>query len=232
MSAKKILVVEDDRSILRVIRDALEGEGFLVIIARDGTTGLDLALREDVDLVILDVMLPGMDGFELCRRLRKSKAALPIIILTAKTKERDKLEGLGLGTDDYMTKPFSVKELIARVKNRLARLHALRTRASDTVIVYRIGRVRIDFVKMEAFKDGKTLTFSKREYDILRYMLRRKGEVISRYDLLEAVWGLSSSPVTRTVDTFMSKIRKKIEDDPSEHRHLISVRDAGYKLIV
>jgi DNA-binding response OmpR family regulator len=227
---KKILIVEDERHIVSVVRDALENEGFFVLTARDGIGGLDLALGEEVDLVVLDIMLPGMDGFEVCKRLRREKPALPIIMLTARDSDADKIRGLGMGIDDYVTKPFSVKELIARVHNRLRHAEERRGVKAPKHHVCKIGRVTVDFLRMEVSRGEETHPLTKRECDILKYLALKRGQVVSRHDLLEAVWGFESSPETRTVDTFMARIRKKIEEDPSNPRHLLSVRDAGYKL--
>ncbi|MDD5439814.1 MAG: response regulator transcription factor, partial [Candidatus Omnitrophica bacterium] len=199
--ARKILIVEDDRHILRIIRDALEGQGYIVLAAQDGQTGLDLAIGEEVDLVILDVMLPYLSGFEIAEKLRKKKMFLPIIILTAKDTEADKVAGLGLGVDDYLTKPFSVKELVARVQNRIRRREAQGMPKEPDDIV-KIGKAAIDFAKMEVRKGAKRYVLTKRELDIIRYLIGKKGRVVSRYELLEVIWGFESAPLTRTVDVF------------------------------
>jgi two-component system, OmpR family, alkaline phosphatase synthesis response regulator PhoP len=227
---KKILLVEDERAIAGIVRDALENSGFLVLIAKDGPAGLELALKEDPDLVILDIALPGMDGFEVCRRIKKKKLLLPVIMLTAMTAEADKIMGLELGADDYMTKPFSVKELIARINTCLRPLESHQKAKADNTQSSQFGDIKIDFVQMEAFKNNKKVSFTKKEYDILRYLIKRRKEVVSRNDLLDVIWGFEESPLTRTVDTFMSRIRKKIEDNPAQPKYLKSIRSAGYKL--
>lgn len=226
---RKILVIEDEKHILRIIRDALEGGGFIVIAASDGKTGLELALKEDVDLVILDIMLPFMDGFDIARKLRKSKKHLPIIILTARDTDDDKVRGLGLGVDDYMTKPFSVKELIARIYNRLRNIETRSVPKTEPDAI-RLGKTVIDFTRMEACRGTKRFPLTKKEIDIIKYLSARKGAVVTRHELLEHVWGFENAPLTRTVDVFIARIRKTIEDDPSSPKFLLSIRDAGYKL--
>lgn len=227
---KKILVVEDEKNISQIIRDALEDAGYIVTAARDGKSALELALSYDIDLIILDLMLPGIDGFDICRKIRKKNLSVPIIMLTAKTAEADKISGLDLGADDYMTKPFSVKELIARVKACLRRVEIHRCAKTSKIGIFKFGDVVIDFLRMEASKKSRKITFTKKEFDILKYMINRKNEIVSRYDLLDAVWGYNESLSTRTVDIFMHRIRKKIESKPSDPKYLKGVRNAGYKL--
>ena len=228
---KKALVIEDERHILGIVRDALEDAGYSVLVARTGQEGLALALGEEVDVVILDVMLPGMNGFELCRKIKRKKITLPVLILTARSAEADKISGLELGADDYITKPFSVKELVARVNvcARRVTIHmkAKESRKEETAS---IGDVYFNFDRLEAVKKNRKLKLSKKEYDIIRYFLNRRGEVVSRNDLLDVIWGYETSPLTRTVDAFLSRIRKKIEPDPAKPRYFISIREAGYKL--
>lgn len=229
---KKILIVEDEKHILNVVRDAFEEAGFAVAAARDGKSGLELALGEEVDLAVLDVMLPEMDGFELCKRIKKKKIALPVIMLTARDSEADKVKGLELGADDYMTKPFSVKELIARVNTCLRRVELHLHAKEERMETFTIGDVKIDFSRMEAVKKGKKIPFTKRELELIKYFINRKGEVVSRNDILDVIWGFETTPLTRTVDTFISRLRKKIEEKPSQPKYLKSVRDVGYKLDV
>ena len=228
---QKILIVEDELSLLKGLKDNLEDEGYGVLTASTGKEGLDKALKEKVDLVLLDVMLPEMDGFDVCQEIKLRKITLPIIMLTAKSKEADKVLGLALGADDYVTKPFSVNELLARIKAVLRRVEIHRKAKQKKITSYEFGDVRLDFAKMEGYKGKKKLSFSKREFDILAYMIKRKGEVITRNDLLDVVWGYKAFPTTRTVDNFVVRLRKKIEDKPSKPKHILSVRSAGYKFI-
>jgi len=228
---KKVLIIEDEASILRGLKDNLGGEGYSVLTASNGKEGLDKALKEDVDLVLLDIMLPEMSGFDVCQEIKLRKIALPIIMLTAKSKEADKILGLALGADDYVTKPFSSSELLARINAVLRRVEIHQKAKGKKIDTYELGNVKLDFVRMEAHKGKKKLTFSKKEFDILAYLIKRKGEVVTRNDLLDAVWGYDVFPTTRTVDNFMARIRKKIEDKPAKPKYILSVRSAGYKLV-
>lgn len=228
---KKILIVEDEVSILKGLKDNLEDEGYSVLTATDGTEGLEKALKEDISLALLDVMLPGMNGFDVCKEIKMKKITLPIIMLTAKSKEADKILGLALGADDYVTKPFSVNELLARIKAVLRRVEIHRKAKGKKISSYEFDEVKLDFTRLEAAKGKRKISFSKREFEILEYMIKRKGEVISRNDLLDAVWGYKAFPTTRTVDNFIARIRKKIENKPSSPKHILSIRSAGYKFI-
>ncbi|MCQ9207261.1 MAG: response regulator transcription factor [Omnitrophica bacterium] len=228
---QKILIIEDEVSILRGLKDNLVGEGYGVIAASKGKEGLEKALTEEVDLVLLDVMLPGMSGFDICMEIKAKKITLPIIMLTAKSKEADKILGLALGADDYVTKPFSVNELLARINAVLRRVKVHQKAKEKKISSYEFGDIRLDFIKMEAYRGKKRLSFSKKEFDILAYMIKRKGEVITRNDLLDVVWGYKAFPTTRTVDNFVARIRKKIEDKPSSPKYILSVRSAGYKFV-
>jgi DNA-binding response OmpR family regulator len=230
MSTKRILVVEDDASILRGIRDALVHESFEVLTAADGEQGYRLIGRERPDLVILDVMLPKMDGFELCRRVRSEGVAIPILILTARGAEADRVKGLDIGADDYLSKPFSLPELMARVRALLRRVPQTDGRSASDVLV--LGDVMIDFQKFEAVKGGITLGMSRKEFGILRYLMSRPGVVVTRDELLNAVWGYDRFPTTRTVDNHVALIRSKIETDPAQPRFLITVHGVGYKLLL
>ena len=223
----RILVVEDDPSILRGLTDALAQEGHSVLSARNGAKGLDLALREDVDLIILDIMLPGVDGYEICRRLRADNLGVPILILSARSREADKVVGLELGADDYVTKPFGVAELLARVKALLRRREPAAPRKLGQVS---FGDVKLDFERHRATKGKKPLSLTTREFAILAHFIRNRGKVVSRDDLLTAVWGHGVPPETRTVDTHIATLRKKIEKNPSRPRFLVSIRGAGYRL--
>lgn len=228
---KKILVIEDEVSLLKGLKDNLEDEGYSVLTAARGREGLEKALKENVNLVLLDVMLPEMSGFDICKEIKMKKIALPIIMLTAKSKEADKILGLALGADDYVTKPFSVNVLLARIKAVLRRVEIHRKAKGKKISSYGFGDVSLDFTKMQARKGKKKLSFSKREFEILEYMIKRKGEVISRNDLLDAVWGYDVFPTTRTVDNFIARIRKKIENKPASPKHILSIRSAGYRFV-
>lgn len=224
----RVLVVEDDEAMAVALRDGFVYEGYEVTVARDGEAGLALAREQPPDLMILDVMLPRMNGLEVCKLLRGEGSELPIIMLTARGQEIDKVLGLKLGADDYVTKPFSFMELMARVEAVLRRAHpGGRTQQA----AQRFGDVTVDLARHEASKGGVPLELSPREFRLLGYLLERRGEVVSREELLDAVWGYDSIPFTRTVDTHIAKLRKKIEDDPADPRHIITVHRLGYKLI-
>jgi len=228
---ERVLIIEDEASILRGLKDNLEAEGYSVITSSDGKKGLEKALKENVNLVLLDLMLPGINGLDICKQIKLKKIALPIIMLTAKSTEADKVLGLGLGADDYITKPFGVSELLARVKAVLRRVTVHKKAKEEKITSYKIGNVFIDFVKLEAKNAKKKLKLSKKEFDIIEYLIKRKGEVVTRNDLLDAVWGYESFPTTRTVDNFIARIRKQIEDKPAKPKYLLSMRSAGYKLV-
>ena len=227
----KILVVEDEATILKGLKDNLENEGHKVSAESNGKKGLQTAIKEDFDLVLLDVMLPGMIGFDVCKEIKLKKLTLPIIMLTAKAKEADKILGLELGADDYITKPFSINEVLARIKAVLRRASIHKKAKLKKLDTYRLGDTKLDFVKMEGLKGKKKIKLSKREFDILAYLIKRKGEVVSRNDLLDVVWGYEVFPTTRTVDNFVARIRKQIEDKPAKPQHILSVRSVGYKLV-
>ena len=223
----RILIVEDDKAILRGVTDVLKKEGFEVLGAPDGRKGLEQALRENVDLAILDVRLPEVDGFEVCRRIREDRLQFPILILTAKTQEADKVLGLGLGADDYMTKPFGVGELVARVK-ALLRRSQVRSEPGDPRS-FAFGGVEVDFEARRVTRSGREVTLTAREFDMLRYLIRRRQTVVTRDDLLKHVWHYEELPVTRTVDVHVAELRKKLEKHPAKPRHILSVRSVGYR---
>lgn len=228
---QRILIIEDEASLARGLKDNLEGEGFSVSTESNGKKGLEKATKEDYELVLLDVMLPEMNGFDICKSIKKQKLTLPIIMLTARSKEADKILGLELGADDYITKPFSVNELLARIKAVLRRVQIHREAKKKQLDFYEFGNVKLNFAKLEAYKGKKKIRFSKREFEILAYMIKRKGEVVSRNDLLDVVWGYKAFPTTRTVDNFIARIRKQVEDKPAKPKHIISIRSAGYKFV-
>jgi DNA-binding response OmpR family regulator len=225
---KKILIIEDDPGILLSLKDEFESESYTVSTAEDGEKGLEIAKQQRSDLIILDIMLPVLDGYEVCKRLRMEGDTTPIIMLTVKDKEIDRVLGLELGADDYVTKPFSLRELMARVKAVLRRTEE---RAKD-LATYSFAQIELDFKKYEAKKKGKKLDLTPLEFQMLKLFIQRKGEVISRDDFLDKVWGEDNTYVSfRTVDSHIANIRKKIEDDPSNPKHIISVRGVGYKFI-
>jgi len=226
--AKTILIVEDDMGIRVILKDTLASQGYDVKTAENGIKGLELAKQLRPDLVILDVMLPMMDGYEICKRIRMEGITSPVMMLTVKDEEVDKVLGLELGADDYMTKPFSVKELCARVKAHLRRVEDYQNEMS----VYRFDNVELDFKKFEAQKDGKDLGLTPLELKILDLMIAKKGQVITRDEFLDHVWGVDNLSVShRTVDSHIAHIRKKVEDDPSKPQYIRSVHSIGYKFV-
>lgn len=225
---KKILIIEDEPDLIKGLKLNLSDEGFSVDWAINGAEGLRKAVEETPDLIILDIMLPEMDGLEVCRKLRQKNIDTPIIMLTAKGAEIDKVVGLEIGADDYMTKPFSVRELIARIK---ARLRHSETEKKAVPELYSFGDVEIDFARFKVRRKGKDLALTSLETDILRYFIVHRGEVVSRNDMLDKIWGYERYPTTRTIDNHILKLRKKIEDDPSHPRYIISVYGGGYRFI-
>ena len=222
----KILVIDDDSGLLTLLQLGLEREGFEVATAVSGKEGLRRAYETRPDVVILDIMMPEMDGWLTCQRLR-SMCDTPIIMLTAKSQEVDKIVGLELGADDYITKPFSVRELLARIK-------AVLRRRKDTprqVETYQFDDVTVDFRKSVAIKGGRTIELSHYEAGILRMLIANKGEPITRNRILDEVWGYELYPTTRTIDNHIVKLRQKLEDDPHNPRHIVTVHGMGYKFI-
>lgn len=224
----KILIVEDEPEMALGLKDNFEFDGHAVSIAADGEQGLALALSERPDLIILDLMLPKKSGLDVCRELRMQQIKTPIIMLTARGQEIDKVLGLELGADDYLTKPFSVRELLARVKAVMRRSATAQTEPEDIV---RIGDLEINFNHYTATRAGQSVEFVHKEFDILRYFIAHKGQTVSRSELLDQVWGYDSDPTTRTVDNFILKLRKKIEKDPANPEHILTVHGIGYKFI-
>ena len=222
-----ILVIEDDPSIARGIQLALEAEHFKVLVAPTGEKGYNLVQRASVDLITLDLVLPDRNGEEICRDLRNNGIGIPILMLTSKGEEMDKVMGLEIGADDYMTKPFSTRELIARVKALLRRVKEL----PKDIAEYTIGDIHLDFRKQEALKGKTAMKLSVREFEVLKYFARHEGEVVTRDMLLDDVWGYEHFPTTRTVDNYILSLRKKIENDPADPEHLVTVHTAGYKLL-
>ena len=219
----RVLIVEDDPSMAAALRDGFESEGYEVRLADDGASGLRAADSDPPDLLILDVMLPRMSGLDVCRKLRQQGSRLPIIMLTARSQEIDKVIGLRAGADDYVSKPFGFLELLARVEALLRRASPL---ASN---VMQFGDVYLDLEKREVHKNGKQLDLSPREFRLLAYLVDHRGEVVERQTLLDAVWGYQEAPLTRTVDMHVAKLRRKLEDDPANPRLIITVHRAGYR---
>jgi len=222
-----ILVIEDDLKILRGLEMNLRFEGYTVLSAADGHEGLKKALEEQADLLLLDLMLPGLSGYDICRKVRERKPGLPIVMLTARGEEIDKVAGLDLGADDYVTKPFGVSELMARIRAVLRRTEV----QGQCLESYSFGNVTLDFKKYEAEVGGKPVELSAREFDLMRYLIEHAGDAVHRSDLLDKVWGYDVTPTTRTVDSFVLDLRKKLEADPSHPVHILSVRGVGYKFV-
>jgi DNA-binding response OmpR family regulator len=223
----RVLIVEDDPSMAIALRDGFEFEGYGVTVAKDGPTGFRLATEKDLDIIILDVMLPQMSGLDVCKKLRNAGNSIPIILLTARGQEIDKVLGLKTGADDYVTKPFSFMELVARVEALLRRT----SKHIANLEQYQFGDIILNFKKNEAMLGEEMLDLSPREFKILKYFIEHQGEVVTRDQLLDAVWGYDSFPFTRTVDTHIAKLRHKIKDDPANARHILTVHRAGYKFI-
>ena len=227
-----ILVVEDDASIRLGLEDTLRAKGYRVAVATRGEAGLEQAARVRPDLIILDIMLPDIDGFEVCRRLKAARsevAEIPIIVLSARGAELDRVRGLELGADDYVTKPFSLMELLARVAVVLRRRERGRGGAAEPESL-EFGDVRVDFVRQVAEKGGRAVELPSRAFAILKVFARRPGEVVSRDVLLDEAWGYEKYPNTRTVDNHLVKLRRALEDEPERPRYLVTVHGAGYRL--
>jgi len=227
MDRRTILLIEDDKSVREGVADALRSEGYAVLTAPDGATGLELGLTQDPDLIVLDLMLPRLDGYEVLRRLRADAVETPVLVLTARGLERDKVKGFELGADDYLVKPFGLAEFLARVASRLRawdRERGLRSRAG-----LRFGGNRIDFAGRTAVRDGRNLQLTPMEFELLRYFAAHEGRALSRAALLEGVWTDRPETVSRVVDTAVLGLRKKLERNPSKTRHLLSVRGVGYR---
>ena len=227
---KKILVVEDERNIVDILTFNLQREGYDTLEALDGAAGLRLALERDPDLILLDLMLPKMDGFQVCRTLREQGRATPIIMLTAREEETDKVLGLELGADDYITKPFSMRELLARVKSNIRRSEML-SRAAPKSAANRLdfGRLQLDTDTMLVYKDGSPLDLTQREYELVKALASSRGQALSRESLMKQVWNFEGFVGdVRAVDVAIRRLREKIEDDPAEPRFIITRRGLGY----
>ena len=224
----KVLVVEDERDLMLVLVRHLTMVGYTVAQCARGDTAVAAVLREAPDLVLLDVMLPGESGIEVCRELRARGSEVPVIMLTAKSEEVDRVVGLEIGADDYVVKPFGVAELLARVRARLRRGTAPPGRS---VSRYTFGTIDVDFDRHEVRHDGLPVELSPKELDVLRMLVRYRGEVVSREHMLRKVWGYDTAPTTRTIDSHILRLRHKLEDDPANPRWILSIYGEGYKFI-
>lgn len=225
----KILIVEDEPNMRLGLKDNLEYEGYQVTLADNGIKGLSLILQQPFDLILMDVMMPGMSGLDVCKQARDKGIEAPIVLLTAKGEEMDKVLGLELGADDYVTKPFGLRELLARIRAILRRRSVAATNETKATT---IGRLNVNFETYTAEVDGSPVRMSHKEFEILNYLREHRNQVVSRYELLEKVWGYDESPTTRTVDNFIVKLRQKVEQDPNDPRIILTVHGTGYKLIL
>ena len=223
----RILIVEDEAQMRQGLKDNLEFEGYEVDVAEDGEQGLQQVEKNEYNLILLDVMLPKLSGFDVCKELRSKGFDRPIIMLTAKGEEIDKVLGLELGADDYITKPFSLRELLARVKAILRR----EDRGKSSGVNVTIGKIEVNFSKFEAFDGKRLINFSHREFEVLKFMWEHENQIVSRDELMEKVWGIGDMTTTRTVDNFILKLRQTIEEDPSHPKHIITVHGIGYKYV-
>jgi DNA-binding response OmpR family regulator len=223
-----ILIVEDEPAMQLGLRDNLEFESYAVDVASNGEEGLNKIKSKPYDLILLDVMLPKLSGFDVCKQARATGVNTPIILLTARGEEIDKVLGLELGADDYVTKPFGVRELLARVKAHLRRSQSSPLKESQGVS---IGRLKIDFGAYRAEENQAEVKLSHKEFELLSYLHQHKNEVVSRYDLLEKVWGYEEQPTTRTIDNFIVRLRQKVEANPNQPKIILTVHGTGYKLV-
>lgn len=224
---QKILLVEDEPNMVLGLRDNLEYEGYEVIVATNGKDGLRLALSAKADMILLDIMLPEMNGMDVCRRVREQGVETPVIMVSARGQEMDKVMGLEIGADDYLTKPFGISELLARVR-------ALLRRSSKQVAslnIYKFGEIEINFQKHLLTKRDMPVEVTPREFELLKFFIQHKGEILTREQLLDNIWGYDNYPFTRTVDSHIAKLRQKIEGEPGNPRHIITVHRLGYKFI-
>ncbi|MBZ5544407.1 MAG: response regulator transcription factor [Acidobacteriia bacterium] len=223
---EKVLIVEDEAGLVTTLRDRLHGEGYHVEVAQDGIEGLKRGSEESFDLVILDVMLPRKSGFDVCRDLRQRGVGTPIIMLTAREQTVDKVVGLRLGADDYLTKPFDMLELLARIEALLRRAPGTPIAFANT---YKFGAVRVDFRRTEVFRDGEQIPLSAKEFQLLRYLIEHRGTTLSRRELLQEVWAYRGAGATRTLDVHIAWLRQKLEEDPKKPKLIITVPGLGYR---
>jgi DNA-binding response OmpR family regulator len=224
----RLLIIEDEAPMRTALVETLAAEGYRIRSAADGVAGLELACTEPFDLILLDVMMPGLDGFAVCRELRKRGRGMPVLMLTAKGQVDDRVDGLDSGADDYLVKPFSLRELLARIRALLRRKEREEIIGNELVI----GAATIDFTKRSLTRGGERFDLSEKETGILRLLAAEAGETVSREKFLDVVWGYHAYPSTRTVDNFIAALRTKLEEDPANPKHLITVRGAGYRLDV
>jgi two-component system alkaline phosphatase synthesis response regulator PhoP len=225
---EKILIIEDEEDLVKGLKMNLVDEGYDVDYALDGIGGFEKAMKEKPDLILLDIMLPGMNGLEICRELRQKKVDVPILMLTAKGEEIDKLIGFEIGADDYISKPFSIRELLARIKAHLRR----ENRGGESISgVFQLESMKIDFEHYKVIRDDEEIDLTSLEVDVLRYLIAKDGKVVSRDDLLDKIWGYEKYPTTRTIDNHILKLRKKIEIDPNHPTHILTVYGGGYRFV-
>jgi len=224
---KRILIIEDDPAISRGLKESLEDEHYQILTADDGKVGYDLALQENPDLILLDLMLPTKNGQDICRKLREDGMTMPILMLTSKREETDKVLGLELGADDYITKPCSLRELHARIKANLRRGEIIKKEFST----FNFADIEIDFKKQKAIKKGNPMQLSTKEFEILHFFVQHDDEVISRDMLLDEVWGYDVYPTTRTVDNYILNLRKKIEEDAAKPKYILTIHKSGYRFV-
>jgi len=223
----RILIIEDEPAMRRGLQDNLEYEDYEIFVTGNGMEGLRLAGKEQFDLILLDLMLPGIDGIEVCKRLKEKSNSTPIIMLTARGSEEDKVRGLETGADDYITKPFSLKELLARIKAILRRTNQERAAINE----YSFNGITINFDNLSATSDNNDLDFSHREFEMMKLFIENENQIVTREQFLKEVWGYDNYPATRTVDNHIAKLRQKIEKDPESPEHIITVHRMGYKFI-
>lgn len=224
---QKILIIEDDPAILKGLESSLTSEGYNVTGAADGEKGYLLAKSDSYNLIILDIMLPYKNGLDICKDLRSQGNSIPIIMLTSRKEEIDKVLGLEIGADDYLTKPFSVRELNARIKALLRRASG----SQKEINSYKFDSISVDFKKQEVLKNNKILNLTVREFNLLKFFIEHESEIVTRNQLLDEVWGYEAFPTTRTVDNYILTLRKKVEDNPSNPKHILTIHTAGYKFI-
>ena len=222
----RILLIEDEPGLCLTLSDRLQKEGYSIDVSSDGQEGYNQAINQAYDLILLDLMLPNKNGYDICHDLRQLGMATPILMLTARTQTMDKVQGLKIGADDYLTKPFEMPELLARIEALLRRATQSFPSAPR---IFEFGSVKVDFKKTEILKNGKPVEFSAKEFQLLRYLIDHGGETLSREVLLQEVWGYSSVPYTRTVDVHVAWLRQKLEEDPKQPKWILTIHGLGYK---